>query len=662
MSGADLGAEIGNVAKALKGDPNKSLSSKSELRFGTNGSLAIDLTKGRWFDHETQVGGNVIELVKHELGTDRAGAVAWLVEHSFLEPLEGRPNDSAHSRHRSRPNGANGSAPATDVGWYVYRDQEGCPVYRVVREEPKRFRQEAFAPESDSFVRHKGCMSGVELLPYRLDELLAETSAPVLVVEGEKDADRLWDLGQVATCNPGGTGKWRDSLSEWLRARDVVVLPDNDPLCESPTTPEERKHKGQGRKHAAQVIRSLLAVGAARVRLLELPDLPLKGDVSDWLDAGHTAEDLQREIAEHAIEPDEAVIARLEAGRDRDLVPLRYMDVMAILGPIPEERFIIERWIPRGYLSSLYGAGGVGKSFLAMMAAVGIVSGTSWLGYDCEPGNVLAVMCEDDERELVRRLYKIAAGLGVDAGALASRLFITPRLGLMNQMMQFHGGGVPTTTELYRNIRAEAKRTAAKLVIIDNAAQTFPGNENDRGQTTAFLNSLVGIAQDIDGAVLLLGHPPKTGSHQFSGSTAWENVPRSRMWFEAKPDTADEYVLHLSKTNRGKPFAINLKIKNDGWGLVENVGEAEVVKPARARGRPSKADQTIRLTEDLYHAEQQPISIRELTREAVKLGIVDHALETEKAWYNREATVRQHLARHPERVEFRSEDTVAMKP
>lgn len=82
----------------------------------------------------------------------------------------------------------------------------------------------------------------------------------------------LWRLGRVATCNPGGAGKWREEFGEALRVRLVVILPDND-------TP--------GREHAARIAESLRGI-AATVHVVELPGLPPKGDVLDWLDIGGT--------------------------------------------------------------------------------------------------------------------------------------------------------------------------------------------------------------------------------------------------------------------------------------------------------------------------------------------------------------------------------------
>lgn len=159
----------------------------------------------------------------------------------------------------------------TVVATYDYCDEAGALVFQVLRYEPKTFRQRR--PEGSGW---SWSVKGVRVLPYRLPALLANPAATVFVVEGEKDADRLAALGLVATCNAGGAGKWKKEHSEHLRARRVVVLPDNDTA---------------GEKHAQQVERSLRGIAAA-VRTLVLPGLPDKGDVSDWLDAGGTVEEL----------------------------------------------------------------------------------------------------------------------------------------------------------------------------------------------------------------------------------------------------------------------------------------------------------------------------------------------------------------------------------
>jgi hypothetical protein len=169
------------------------------------------------------------------------------------------------------------------VATYDYRDESGTLISQAVRLDPKDFRQRR--PDGAGDWTWK--VRGVRAVPYRLPELLEAVAAglPVFVVEGEKDADALARLDLAATCNAGGAGKWRAAHSKCLKGADVIILPDND---------------APGRDHAEAVAASLAGI-AARVRTLTLPDLPDKGDVSDWLAAGGTAEALWQ-LAEQAPE------------------------------------------------------------------------------------------------------------------------------------------------------------------------------------------------------------------------------------------------------------------------------------------------------------------------------------------------------------------------
>jgi len=114
----------------------------------------------------------------------------------------------------------------------------------------------------------------------------------ILVVEGEKDVDRCWSIGIPATCNahgatePGKKPKWRAEHSAQLREADIVVIPDHDDA---------------GYAHCDATCRASLGV-AKRVRRLVLAghwsECPTGGDISDWLDAGHSREELDTLINE----------------------------------------------------------------------------------------------------------------------------------------------------------------------------------------------------------------------------------------------------------------------------------------------------------------------------------------------------------------------------
>jgi len=159
-----------------------------------------------------------------------------------------------------------------EVASYDYRDERGELLYQVVRFEPKDFR--CRRPAGEGWA---GNLDGVRVVPYRLHEL-AEASR-VYIPEGEKDCDALAALGLAATTNHGGAGKWRPEHTAALAAAsvpEVVVLPDNDQA---------------GADHARSVAEACVAAGL-RVKVLRLPELSPKGDVSDWLASGHDVDEL----------------------------------------------------------------------------------------------------------------------------------------------------------------------------------------------------------------------------------------------------------------------------------------------------------------------------------------------------------------------------------
>jgi hypothetical protein len=161
------------------------------------------------------------------------------------------------------------------VATYDYTDAEGVVIYQVVRLVPKNFRQR----RPDGREGWLWNLKGIARVPYRLPELnRVSPGGLVFVVEGEKDADRLARDGSVvATCNSGGAGKWPASWGEtYFVDLSVVVIPDNDDA---------------GRKHADAVVASVLP-HAYEVRILNLAQLPERGDVSDWLNAGHGVNEL----------------------------------------------------------------------------------------------------------------------------------------------------------------------------------------------------------------------------------------------------------------------------------------------------------------------------------------------------------------------------------
>ncbi|HDY87363.1 MAG TPA: hypothetical protein ENH82_04505 [bacterium] len=163
---------------------------------------------------------------------------------------------------------------STIVATYDYKDEKGKLLYQVVRYDPKKYSQR----RPDGHGGFIWDLKGVQRVLYRLPELIeaVKNEQTILIPEGEADVDRLVKLGLHATTCSGGAGKWRNHYNEYLKGAKVVILPDAD---------------DPGRRHAEYIAKSLYGT-AQSIRILELPGLKNKQDVSDWLRCGGTKEKL----------------------------------------------------------------------------------------------------------------------------------------------------------------------------------------------------------------------------------------------------------------------------------------------------------------------------------------------------------------------------------
>src|SRR5262249_41389790 len=234
-----------------------------------------------------------------------------------------------------------------------------------------------------------GAPKGPRIL-YRLPELLAADPAkPVYIVEGEKDVDRLASLGFVVTTSSGGSnGRWTPELSEPVWGRTVYIIPDND---------------DPGQKYAQRVAQQLHGI-ATKVAIVELPGLGARAvdhgnDVSDWLDAGNQAENLNY-IAENTPEwtpptPKDGWRAHVFTAaslKEKKFEPIKYL---------------IPMLIPEG-LTILPGKPKDGKSWVEIDIALGVAGGRYALGeYNREEDDVLYAAFEDNNRRLRSRIERI---------------------------------------------------------------------------------------------------------------------------------------------------------------------------------------------------------------------------------------------------------------
>lgn len=164
---------------------------------------------------------------------------------------------------------------------YLYKDIEGNIVHKTIRFKGKSFTQ--CRPDGKGGWVYS--LKDIKTIIYNLQAVTTAISKgeTIYIVEGEKDVENLNSIGITSTTSPMGAGKWRKHYSEYLKGANVIILPDND---------------NAGREHAKKVYAELEGYAVSK-KIVELPNLPEKGDVSDWLAMGGTKEKLL-EIVENA--------------------------------------------------------------------------------------------------------------------------------------------------------------------------------------------------------------------------------------------------------------------------------------------------------------------------------------------------------------------------
>jgi RecA-family ATPase len=210
---------------------------------------------------------------------------------------------------------------------------------------------------------------------------------------------------------------------------------------------------------------------------------------------------------------------------------------------VPERQWIVQDWLPCGHVTLNYGDGGTGKTLLAQQLMTSCATGAPWCGLEVRQCRVFGLFAEDDPDELHRRQAAICDAYGISFDDLGNMRWRSG-VGADNLLVTFDADGRAQPTELFDEIKTRAKDFGSELVVIDTAADTFGGNENDRSEVRQYIGRMLNdLAQHIGGAVLLNAHPSRSGMSATGdldgGSTAWSNSARSR-WSLSRPKGDDE--------------------------------------------------------------------------------------------------------------------------
>lgn len=567
---SDLAQHMEGVARLLLGEPNARQSSKGELRFGSNGSVSIDLKKNTAYDHEAGQGGGVLWLIEREKGLKGSDAFEWLRSNGF--PLEDRrENGHSHQQQGQSFNGHRDSGPKREIeAAYDYTDAEGSLLFQSVRfvfrnadgsyvmtkdgaKKKKTFSQRRPSP-GEKGVWINGLDAGEYMRRgpgkdwyrfddekyaawkcterahfdaaddgtiYRLPEVIEAVAfgSTVYIVEGEKKADLLWTWGIAATCNAGGSKKWRPQFAEFLTGADVVILPDNDEQARrkdgSLIFNPDGSPRIAGRDHADNVATSL-AGKAARVRGLELPDLPPKGDVVDWAAAGGTAEQLHA-LTESRARPwqKQPFVSRFGA------VAFENIDA-----PGPEHEFMVDEWLTAGDKSVIGGPSRSGKSFLAIHAGMAIslpataglpasFKSPDFFGQKVMTPGLVIYQAGEGARGVKQRLRAFRNHFGVPRDARVPFVLLQSKIDLYAPE-----GDTAALIEEVKGIAAQYDTPLRMLVIDTLATATGGADENSGRDMSTVMANIDRLAAACPGCHVSLVHHMNAAGTKLRGHTS----------------------------------------------------------------------------------------------------------------------------------------------
>jgi hypothetical protein len=332
---------------------------------------------------------------------------------------------------------------------YDYTDEKNTLVYQVVRFKPKSFRPRR--PDGQG-----GWIWNLQNAPrrvlYRLPAL-AESSR-VYLCEGEKDADALASWGLPASTTQGGAAQWRGEYVDQLKAlavEDMVMFPDNDEA---------------GDEYVSKASSACLAAGL-RVKIVRLPGLVHKGDVSDWIVAGGTMEALLAIVDEtpwlEAPHRAAATSVHLSTVLDELTANLERPETPSIPTPYAELTAMLNGGLAPGELVYVGAFAGVGKTALMLeIARLAAKRGTTVLVFSREMTNLALA------RRLVAQEARVSAS-GLKRGIIGDgdRLGLAMHLPKMRALPIWLNQVAVSLPELEREVAGFVSSPPLGLVLVD---------------------------------------------------------------------------------------------------------------------------------------------------------------------------------------------------
>ena len=406
---------------------------------------------------------------------------------------------------------------------YDYHSDDGEMVYQTVRYYKggkKQFYQRR--PDGGGWINE---IKSITHFPYRLIQLLdgLKKGNPIIVCEGEKDAETVVALGYTATCNHGGAGKWRDHHTKWIPPGTQVYI---SPHADTP-----------GQQHVDTVAKALTGNGCT-VKILDF-GYPIEDehgkDVSDWIGEGHTKAEFE-ELLQQAKD-----WGKSENGR-------RIFTRLGDIG-LTRPEWLIGELIEKRSVGCIFGPPGTFKSFLAIDWACRVATGSLFGERTVSPGPVLYIAGEG-HAGLKRRF---------------TAWEIRNQTSLENTPVYLSRCSVPLgDADALAGLTAEIKALSDEsgnpvFIVIDTLSRNLGGDENSSVDMPRFVTALDQIRDQFGSTIHVIHHTPHSTQERSRGHSAFNAALDWSFRCERSEQTLRVYPTKIKDAEEPEPMQFTLR-------------------------------------------------------------------------------------------------------
>ena len=569
------------VAKQILGEPS-SISSK-QLRWGTHGSCTLDLESATWYDFEDDVGGGIIDLIKHH----NKDVKTILKSFGYDQAL---PNDSLLSVSGLPQNNTNkGNARSFSREQLIdlfkqavvhLKYNDSFMVMRFPEGHHIRQKYAPFSKNTDdtwSMQRPEGDM------PIYFKNTEKYKDKPIIISEGEKanlGAENIYK-GDCVTWH-GGVNSWKKADWSPIFGREVWIWPDNDEA---------------GKKCSEEMYKFLKKKGCL-VSVITPPEgFAEKDDLWDAYKSGYFKN--TKELEDYALDN------KLYLGGN-EFEFLSYDEMEANDRP-PE--WLIDKIAEKETVVSIYAEPKAGKSFVGISMMLAIATGKEWYGYKTEESGVL-YFCGEGEKSIFKRILAW------------EEHFETPLKG-----KKFKVSNRPARIlddEDYEDVLAKAHKAKKEfgklgLIVIDTLQRNFgSGDENSTSDMNLFIQRVDRLKFETGACIMLIHHTGHAGSksngvRRGRGSSVLPASVDSEFFIER--DDRDNYdgalgveekVMYVKMSQTLNKEDMNMPSMNFRMDTVKNLGKKGDKKSA-VLVKVEEGDMPVKNTDNVVSAKQKPV-------------------------------------------------------